>query len=77
MNSTLIVAALLFTSRIEMSTNSNLIGRVGLGASEGENILPPEVSSIIVEPENAIIPTLFQMPLLSPQKQFYDSINEI
>jgi len=39
-----------------MSSNSNLIGRVSLGVSEGENRLPPEVSSIIVDPDSATIP---------------------
>ncbi len=68
LNASLIVAALLFTSKIEMSSNSKLIGRVSLGASEGENILPPEVSSIIVEPDSATIPKTIANAAIIPPK---------
>ena len=51
-----------------MSSNSTVIGRVSLGTFEGEKILPPETSSIIVEPENATIPKIIANAAIIPPK---------
>ena len=57
-NWTSMIAALSVTSIIEISSNWISMGRTSRGVSEGEIRLPPDTSSMIVEPENPTIPII-------------------
>ena len=57
-NSTSMIAALSVTSKIVISSNWISRGSTSRGVSEGEIRLPPDTSSMIVEPENPTIPRI-------------------